>query len=106
MFDNLKDMGKLLKQAKDMKSKMQDIQKELKKLVIKEQNKSGTIIVEITGEMDITNINIDPSLLSPSNAKNLTKELTVVLNNAINEAKQMASSQLSSVSKGLNIPGM
>ena len=54
MLDKFKDMGKALKQAKEMKGMMEDVQKELQKLVIPvEQN---GVKIEITGELEVKSI--------------------------------------------------
>ena len=106
MFENLKDMGKLLKQAKEMKSKMKDVQDELKKLIVEVSNKTNTITMKMTGEMEVTEITIDPSILSEKNAEKIEKSLKQVFNQASGEAKEAASTKLAGVSKGLNIPGL
>tara|TARA_B100000427_G_scaffold324141_1_gene328764 strand:+ start:1385 stop:1696 length:312 start_codon:yes stop_codon:yes gene_type:complete len=102
MFNQLKDMGNLAKKAKEMKSQMKKIQEELKDLKI-DLNESGIKLV-MTGEMDLVSIDIDDNLLSKK--EDLQKALVKVINKASQQSKTMASNKLSSVSKGLNIPGL
>ena len=104
MFNQLKDMGNLAKKAKEMKSQMKKIQDELKHLVI-DLDEAG-VKVKMTGEMDLVSIEISDDLLIPAKKDQLQKSLIKVINKASEQSKTMASSKLSSVSKGLNIPGL
>ncbi len=104
MFNQLKDMGNLAKKAKEMKSQMKKIQDELKHLVI-DLDEAG-VKVQMTGEMDLVSIEISDELLVPAKKDQLQKSLIKVINKASQQSKTMASSKLSSVSKGLNIPGL
>ncbi|MDC0036775.1 YbaB/EbfC family nucleoid-associated protein [bacterium] len=104
MFDKLKDMGNLAKKAKEMKKQMEDIQHELKdlKITLDEQG----IKVVMSGEMDLLSLDIPEAALSSGNKERLEKTLIKVINKAAQQAKTTASSKLSAVSKGLNIPGL
>ena len=104
MFNQLKDMGNLAKKAKEMKSQMKKIQDELKHLVI-DLDEEG-VKVKMTGEMDLVSIEISDELLVPAKKDQLQNSLIKVINKASQQSKTMASSKLSSVSKGLNIPGL
>lgn len=106
MFEGLKDMGRLLSQAKEMRSKMKDIQKQLKKLMFKGSDRSGKVVVEVTGELDCVSVSIDPSLLNEAHKSAVESGLKEAFNNATREAKTAATSQLSDISQGLNIPGL
>ncbi len=97
-------MGNLAKKAKEMKSEMKKIQDELKDLII-DLDESG-IKVKMTGEMDLVSIEISDDLLVQGKKDQLQKSLVKVINKASQQSKTMASSKLSVVSKGLNIPGL
>jgi DNA-binding YbaB/EbfC family protein len=104
MFDKLKDMGQLAKKAKEMKDKMKQIQQELKTIVISLDE--GDIKVDINGEMELLSVAISETLLTSNSKADLEKKLLKVINKATRQAKSTASSKLSAVSKGLNIPGL
>lgn len=101
MLENFKNMGKTIKQAKKMKDAMQAIQKELKTTVITETELDGKIKIEITGELEITNITIDPCILSSDQASTINAALKKGVNNAITKAKDIATNKLQSVTGGL-----
>ena len=104
MFNGIKDMGKLLKQAQEMKSKMKTVQKELKETQIKEEHDGITIV--INGEMDFEEVLINPALITAANAKKLEKLFKEASNKAIKKAKDLATSKLTQVTGGLKIPGL
>lgn len=106
MFEGLKDMGKLVKQAKEMKSKMKNVQDELKEIKVTGRSASGNIEVTLTGELVCTDIKIAPSLLEPGMADIMKKQLKEAFNEAAEKSKQLATSKLSDISKGFNIPGL
>ena len=106
MFDSLKDMGKLLKQAQEMKSKMKDVQKELKNTKVTGYAFNNKIEVIVNGEMEILSIKIDPSAYAPENTKNLEKNVQEAVSEAIKQAKDLETQKLSSITGGMNIPGL
>lgn len=105
MFDGLKDMGKLLKQAKEMKSKLKDVQKGLKRLVI-ESNYDNKIKIKINGEMEILELIYNPEYYEKSDQKLLEKDTLKAVNKAVEESKKQASQQLSTVTGGMDLPGL
>lgn len=104
MFDGLKDMGKLLKQAGEMKSKMKQIQEELKKVKVSGTAEGGKVEVVLSGELECLDVIIDPSF--GSNTVALQRALQKAFNESARKAKELATTKLSDISGGLNLPGM
>jgi len=104
MLKKFQDMGKLLKQAKEMKDSMGDIQKELKKTQIPVSVSGGKIKVSLNGEMEVLSVEIDPSLLNTSEKKTLQNGLKKAFSEGIKKAKDTAAQKLTSISGGF-LPG-
>tara|TARA_A100001011_G_C14135731_1_gene767504 strand:+ start:639 stop:953 length:315 start_codon:yes stop_codon:yes gene_type:complete len=104
MLKKFQDMGKLLKQAQEMKGAMQEVQKELKSSEIEVVKLNNLIKIVITGEMEVKSIEVAPELLAPANKDKLQKGLQEAMNEAVKRAKDLATSKLSKVSGGL-MPG-
>jgi DNA-binding YbaB/EbfC family protein len=104
MFKGLKDMGSLMKQASEMKSKMADIQKNLKKMIFSAEALSGKLKITVNGELEIVDVSLDQAALNEKPA-NLEKAIKEATNNALKSAKDAAASQLSAITGGLNLPG-
>ena len=106
MFEGLKDMGKLMKQAKEMRDKMKKVQDELKHEVVKVQSDNGKIKIEFSGELECISLQIDPELLKEEKIERVSKLLQQVINKGTKEAKELATKKLSAISGDLNLPGM
>lgn len=106
MFDGLKDMGNLLKKAREMKSQMKTVQDELKKIEIKGSAADGKVQVVITGEMEIVSVHIAEDILNPKNQVLIQKAVKKAVSDAITESKTVAAKKLTEVTGGLNLPGL
>lgn len=104
MFENIKDMGKMLKQAKELKEKMQTIQQDLKKVTVSGEAGEGRIKITITGELEPVEVKIDPAILKPENSKKLEQGIMQAMGQAIQKAKNEATSRISSVTGGMSLP--
>ena len=104
MFEGLKDMGKLVKQAKDMKSKMKKIQDELKTLEVTGEAPGFQVVM--SGELDVIRIRINPDAVKEGNAGKLEKSAVQAFNDAAKKAKNLATTRLSALSGDFNIPGL
>ena len=69
-------MGKLVKQAKEMKSKMKNVQDELKDVNVTGRSAAGNVEVILTGELVCTSIKIAPSLREPGMEDVMINQLT------------------------------
>tara|TARA_X000001036_G_scaffold54381_2_gene43953 strand:+ start:3991 stop:4314 length:324 start_codon:yes stop_codon:yes gene_type:complete len=74
-------MGNLMKQAKEMQSKMAKAQEEVKLLTDEASSGGGLVKVCVNGEKEITSITIDEEVLKEE--KDIVEDLILV---AVNEA--------------------
>jgi len=105
IFDGLKDMGNLMKQAQEMKGQIKTIHEELKNTEIEGNAKKGLVKVIVTGELEVKKVSIDESLKNDEIEKTaeLIKE---AINDALKKAKELSAKKLSKVTGGFNIPGL
>ena len=99
MLEKFKDMGKALKQAKEMKGMMEEVQRELQTLIIPVE-KNG-ISIKISGELEVKSVEIDQSLLASDKKTALESAVLSGFNEAIKIAKDTATNKLQSVTGGL-----
>ena len=104
MFEGIKDMGKLMKQAREMKAKMKKVQDDLKRVKMDGSSRDGKVVVTMTGELEIVGMTIDPSLQAASN-KQLVESVTQAVNEAAKKSKEYASKALSDISSGMDLGG-
>ncbi|MBG7617390.1 MAG: YbaB/EbfC family nucleoid-associated protein [Chloroflexi bacterium] len=96
----------MVKQAMQIKSKMEKAQKELAKTIIEKASKDGSIIVTVNGQQKLLNIKISPEIVNPNDVKRLEKTLVMTIQDTMNESQSIANKQMKEITGGFNIPGL
>lgn len=94
LFGDAKDLYKLQKQAKKIKS-------ELKNLHIEAETEG--IIVTITGEQEVLDVKIPETMLTSENKAALEKSLIKAFNKGVKKAQEVAAERMRGM---MNFPGM
>ena len=102
----MKDMGKMLKQAHEMKKKMKEVQDSLSKETVEARTVGGRIYLCMTGEMNVVDVKVHKELLEDGHQKRLQEGLKEAFNEATLKAKKIATDRLTAVTGGLKLPGM
>ncbi len=95
----------MLNKARELKAKMEEVQKELAETVI-ETNFKGNIKLVIDGQQKIQSIKISPKVINPEKPEALEEMVLKAVNEAINKSQKMAAKQLGKLTGGLKIPGL
>lgn len=101
-----KNIGQLLKQAQQMQTKMQSLQKELEQRELETSSGGGMVKVKINGKQEILELKLNPECVDPTDVTMLEELIKTGVNQAINESKTMVSNAMSKVTGGLSIPGL
>lgn len=96
----------MLKQAQELKSKLDKAQKELAKTIIEAESGKGAVKVTINGQQKIVSIKISPEVIDPVKAENLEKLVLKAINEATEKSQKLAAKELKGLTGGLNIPGL
>jgi len=96
----------MLKQAQELKSKLDKAQKELKNMVVEGESGKGAVKVTINGQQKILSVKIDPSVINPDKAKDLEKLILKAIEEASDKSQKMAARQIKDLTGGLKIPGL
>ena len=94
MFDKVKDLYKLQKQAKEIK-------KELKNTHIEAESEGVVVIID--GEQEVISVTISEE--AAQNPKKLQENLVKAFNKAIKKSQQIAAEKMKGVMGGLGLPG-
>ena len=98
--------GNIMKQAQKMQAKMAKVQEDLKNEELEASAGGGTVKVQITGDMQVKSIVIDPAAIDPEDAEMLQDLVTAAVNEAVRSAQELAASRMGEVTGGVNIPGL
>ena len=100
-----KGMGNMMKQAQQMKKKMQQIQEELSEMEIEGKSGGGMVKVVVNGKKDVKSININPDVLKEDS--DMVEDLILAaVNQAMENADKESKNRMGSLTGGMNIPGL
>lgn len=92
MFDQLKQLNELRKQASVIK-------KELNEIVVEAEEENGTIKIVMNGEQKIQTLTIDPKWLAPDKKTQLEQVLKRCFTKAIEKTQQAVAAKLGPLAK-------
>jgi DNA-binding YbaB/EbfC family protein len=96
----------MLKQAQELKSKLDKAQKELSSTVVEADSGKGAVKVTITGQQKILSVKISPKVIDPGKPEQLEGLVLKAVNEAIDKSQKVAAKQLRGLAGGLKIPGL
>ncbi len=102
----MKDIGKLLKHAQKVQSRMAEMQAELAEKTVEASSGGGMVKVVMNGAHEIVSVDIDPEVVDPSDVEMLEDLVAAAFNEARSRVDEMIKSEMSSITGGLPIPGM
>jgi len=101
MLKKFQDMGKLLKQAKEMKTIMANVQNELRATKFSVTKLDGQVKVVINGDLQVLEVGISDTLMNAGSKAKLQQALQDAISEGIKKAKDLATSKLSALSGGM-----
>jgi nucleoid-associated protein EbfC len=103
------NMQQLLKQAQKMQQDMLQAQESLKDEVVEASAGGGMVTVQVTGDLNIKSIKIDPQAVDPEDVELLQDMVLAAVNEALRSAQELAESKLGGIAGGLGglgLPGL
>ena len=103
------DMNKLLQQAQQMQTQMQQAQEELKNETVQATAGGGMVTVTATGSGEIKEIKIDPKAIDPDDPEMLEDMVLAAVNEALRSAHGLIESKIGPAMgglSGLGLPGL
>ncbi|MBN2072007.1 MAG: YbaB/EbfC family nucleoid-associated protein [Candidatus Krumholzibacteriota bacterium] len=102
----MKDIGKLLKQAQQVQTKMAEMQARLGEETIESSAGGGMVKVTMNGRHEIVSVTIDPEVVDPSDVEMLEDLIVAAVNEAKSRIDDMISKEMSSLTGGMPLPGL
>ena len=100
------NMQEMMKQARKMQEQLAQAQESMKDVTIDASVGGGMVKATVNGDLELVSIQIDPDALDPEDVDLLQDMIVAAVNEAIRGVSEVASKQMSSITGGLNIPGM
>ena len=96
----------MLKQAQELKSKLDKAQKELSNTIVEADSGRGAVKVTINGQQKVLSIKISPEVIDPNKAQHLEELVLKAVSEAIAKSQEAAAQRLEGLTGGLKIPGL
>ena len=96
----------MIKQALELKSKLEKTQKELAKMTVETQSGDGAVKVKANGRQKILSIKISPEVIDPNKSAQLEKLVLKAVTDTLDKSKKLADKHLSKLTGGIKIPGI
>ncbi len=96
----------MIKQAQELKAKLDKAQKELESLVLEADSGKGAVKVTINGQQKILGVKIQLKVIDQNKVEQLEELVMKAVNEAISKSQKTAAKQLKSLTGGLKIPGL
>jgi hypothetical protein len=93
-----------VKQAMELKSQLDKIQKELAKIIVEAER--GPVKVTANGQQKLLSITINPEAIKADKAKQLEDNILKAINDAMDKAKKESSKQMAGMMGGMGLPGL
>jgi DNA-binding YbaB/EbfC family protein len=85
---------------------MQKMQEELEQKEVTATSGGGVVSVTVNGKKEVKSINIKPEAVDPDDVEMLEDLVMAAVNEALCQADDMAQSEMSKVTGGLNLGGL
>ncbi len=98
------DFMKLMQQAQQMQSRLQQIQDDLEKQTVSATAGGGMVTVVADGKGQVNSIKIDPSLVNASDVEMLEDLVLVAVRDAQRRAADLAKDEMGKLAGGIDLP--
>lgn len=100
----MKNLGKMMKQAQEMQSKMGKMQEELQKSEHTGTSGGGLVNVTLNGKFEMRSLKIDPSIFSSDDAEMVEDLIVAAFNDAKRKVDEFNKTEMAKLTGGLDLP--
>ena len=100
------NIQQLMQQAQRMQQQMAQKQAELAEKTVTAQSGGGMVTATVNGAHELLELSIDPDVIDPEDKEMLEDMVVAAVNQAMQQAEEMAQQELGTLTGGMNIPGL
>lgn len=98
------DIGKMMKQAQELQSRMAEAQEEITRLEATGTSGGGLVSVTVTGKGELKALRVDPSLMKPEDAEIVEDLIVAAFSDAKNRVDALVVDRMQAVTGNLPLP--
>jgi len=105
----LKGLGNLqgiLRQALDVKSKIEEFREKLADERTEASSGGGMVKVVMTGKFEVESLKIDPEIINKDQPEVLETLVTAAINEAVRRMQEVVKAKMAELTGGLDLPGI
>jgi nucleoid-associated protein EbfC len=102
----MSSIGKLMKQAARMQQQMEKVQSDLAAKTVEATSGGGAVKAIAKCDGTLASVKIDPAAINPADAQLLEDLIVTAANQALTQAKEIATEEMGKVTQGFSLPGM
>jgi nucleoid-associated protein EbfC len=100
----LGDMAKMMKAAQEMQAKYAELQGELARVVVVGESGAGLVKARATAKGEVTGLDIDPSILVPSEKEVVEDLILAAINDAQARARTRTEQEMAKLAEEMGVP--
>ncbi|MGA4643172.1 YbaB/EbfC family nucleoid-associated protein [Limisphaera sp. 4302-co] len=102
----MSSLGKMIKQAARLQQQIEQIQSQLAQRTVEATSGGGAVKVVARCDGSLVSLKIDPQALDPSDVGLVEDMILSAVNQALNQAKEIANAEMAKVTSGFQLPGL
>lgn len=102
----MSSLGKMIKQAARLQQQIEQIQNQLAQRTVEATSGGGAVKVVARCDGTLVSLKIDPQALDPSDVGLVEDMILSAINQALNQAKEIANAEMAKVTSGFQLPGL
>ena len=100
------DMQQQLQQVQAMQAMMEKKQEEIEAHEVEASAGGGVVTARVNGRKELVDLKLAPEVVDPEDIDMLQDLILLAVNEAVRQISEYSEEQMSSVTGGLNIPGL
>ncbi len=106
MGGGMGNMNQMIKQAQKMQEQMMKMQEEMETQTFTADAGGGAVSATVNGKKELQDIVIQEEVVDPDDVEMLQDLIVAAVNEAMRKAEKDSESRMSSLTGGMNIPGL
>ena len=100
----LADMGKMMKAAQEMQTKMAEMQEGLSRITVTGESGAGLVRATATAKGELTGLEIDPSIFNPSEKEVVEDLILAAIKDAQSKAADRSQQEMRRLTESMGLP--
>ncbi len=100
----LGDMGKMMKAAQEMQTKMADLQEELQRITVVGESGAGLVRATATAKGELIGLDIDPTIFNPDEKEVVEDLILAAIKDAQSKANDRSQQEMGRLTEGMGLP--